>query len=67
MARTSVTTHETRAQTLENRAFLRGKLSWNRSLSHLAVTVFYSLNIYILLYYSVLLILLRYITLQFQL
>ena len=67
MAKTSITTHETRAQTHENRAFSRGKLSGNRYLSHLTVTTLHYINIYILLSFSELQILLTYITLQFQL
>ena len=67
MAKTNITAHETRAQTHESRAFSRGKLSWKRCLSYLAVTTFHSINVCILLSFSKLLILLIYITLQFQL
>ena len=67
MARTGVATYETRAQIHENRTFLRGKLSGNRSSSQLTVTAFYSINNHTTLQISVIRIPLRYITLQFQL
>ncbi len=56
MARISVVAHEIRAQSHENRAFSRGKLSKNRCLSHLVATTFYYINTYISLSPSMLLI-----------
>ena len=67
MARTGVTIHETRAQTLENWVFSKGKLSGKRCLSQSTVMAFHSINILILLQIRVLRILLTYLTLQFQL
>ena len=67
MTITGVTTHETRAQTLENWVFSRGKLSGKRCLSQLTVMAFHSINIRISLQISMIRLLLTYLTLQFQL
>ena len=67
MVRTGVATHETRAQICENWAFSRGKLSENCGLSQFTVMAIYFINNHKTLQISVIRILLRYITLQFQL